>query len=377
MQPGDRVKSGAGRGTRAGPPPAPRNTRRAPGSLRRWLPWVVLLASLVGCGDGATESRSVLALDGQTMGTTWSLRVAAPPASLREAELRTAIEARLARINALMSTYDAQSELSRFNAAPVGTWFEVDAELLAVVDAARELGELTDGAFDMTVGPLVNLWGFGPQSEVDTDALPSEAALEAARSRVDFAAVELRREPPALRRTRDVEVDLSAIAKGYGVDAMAEVLETRGAEAWLVEIGGELRARGHNARNVPWQVGIETPDPGRRGSAQQAIGLDDAAVATSGDYRNFFTVDDVRYSHTIDPVTGRPVTHDVASVTVIHPSAMWADGWATALNVLGAERGLELAAEQDLAVLFILYAPDGFIEQPSPEFETIRARSAP
>lgn len=373
---------------------APARRRMSRGLPIACLAGLFALLSLVGgCADDTGGARELLALDGRTMGTTWSVRVAAPPPGLREAALRADVEARLVRINALMSTWDPASELSRFNAAPIGEWFAVDAELVAVVEAARTLGELSEGAFDVTVGPLVNLWGFGPQAEVGRDAVPSEAALEAALRRVGFAGVETRRAPPALRRTADLEVDLSAIAKGYGVDAVASILEAHGVQRYLAEIGGELRARGHNARDVPWQVGIETPDAQQRGVAREAIGLDGAAVATSGDYRNFFTVDGVRYSHTIDPTTGRPVTHDVASVTVIHSSAMWADGWATALNVMGAERGLALAAEQDLAVLFILYEADDrpdegevggdesrdgrFVERPSEPFQTYRARSAP
>ncbi|HSG90695.1 MAG TPA: FAD:protein FMN transferase [Pseudomonadales bacterium] len=336
-----------------------------------------LLGLLVACGGPAAPERPLLALDGRTMGTSWSLRVAAPPETLREAELQNAVEARLARINGLMSTYDPDSTLSRFNAARGSAWFPVDAELVFVIDAAQELSRLSDGAFDITVAPLVNLWGFGPGATVGAQELPDAAAIGAARGQIGWQRLETRAEPPALRKDGDLQVDLSAIAKGYGVDAMAELLEARGVTDYLVEIGGELRARGRNGRDQPWRVGVEVPDPARRGVAREAIGLEAGAVATSGDYRNFFTVDGVRYSHTIDPATGRPVEHAAASVTVLHPSAMWADGWATTLNVLGAERGLALAAERQLPVLFILYAEDGLEERSSPEFEAYRSRSAP
>ena len=335
-----------------------------------------LLGLLVACGDGGAQ-RDVLALDGRTMGTTWSVRVTAPPDDLREAELRQRIEGRLIRVNTLMSTWDSQSQLSRFNAAPVNEWFPVDPELLHVVDASLRLHRLTDGAFDVTVGPLVDLWGFGPGADVAPEALPDPGAIEAALAGIGSEQVETRADPPALRRTAPVQLDLSAIAKGHGVDAMAEEIEALGATDYLAEIGGELRARGHNGRGIRWQVGIEVPDPARRGVAREALGLEESAVATSGDYRNFFTVDGVRYSHTIDPATGRPVSHDVASVTVLHESAMWADGWATAMNVLGSERGLTLAGEQELPILFILYREDGLDERSSAPFEAQRSRSAP
>jgi thiamine biosynthesis lipoprotein len=336
---------------------------------------LVLAPVLVACGEA--PAREVIDLGGRTMGTTWSLRLAAPPEDLDVDALARDVEARLAAVNARMSTWDPDSELSRFNAADPGAWFEVSAPLVEVVSAARTLSERTDGAFDVTVGPLVDLWGFGPGESVAEDALPDDAAIAAARARTGWQRLEVRADPPALRRAEEVTVDLSAIAKGHGVDAMGAVVEAAGVTDYLAEIGGELRARGRNGRGVPWVIGIEVPDPARRGVAREALGLDDAAVATSGDYRNFFTVDEARYSHTIDPATGRPVSHDVASVTVVHDSAMWADGWATALNVLGAERGLAVAETQGLAVLFILYTDDGLAERASAEFEALRARSTP
>lgn len=347
-----------------------------PRRSRAGLP-LLLLFLLVGCG-GADAPAPELQLSGRTMGTSWSVRVAAPPETLREAELQARIEDRLAAINALMSTWDPASQLSRFNRAAPGDWFPVDAELVTVLAAAREIAEASDGAFDVTVGPLVDLWGFGAGAEVEADAVPSPEAIEAARARVGYTRLELREAPPALRKTAPLEVDLSSIAKGYAVDALAALVKEAGAERFLAEIGGELRAEGENARGVPWRIGIEVPDPTRRGVAREAIGLSGTAVATSGDYRNFFTVDGTRYSHTIDPATGRPVVHRVASVTVLHPEAMWADGWATALNVLGAERGLAVADEQGLAVSFILYDEDGGLaERGNAAFERHRNGTSP
>ena len=334
-----------------------------------------LFALLLGCADAPPPEPPLVGLDGRTMGTSWSVRIAAAPDGFDAQALKMSIEERLAAVNALMSTYDPGSQLSQFNQAPPDVWYPVDPELLEVVATAAALSERTDGAFDATVGPLVNLWGFGPGEIVDRSAVPADVEVSAAMARTGFARLEMRTDPPALRKDGRLYVDLSAIAKGYGVDVMADLIEAAGVDRYLAEIGGELRARGRNARGVPWQVGIEVPDANRRGVAREAVGLPTGAVATSGDYRNFFMVDGVRYSHTIDPQTGRPVAHDVASVTVIHPSAMWADGWATALNVAGAERGLAIAEAEDLPVSFLLYRDDGLEEIASSAF--IAHRSQP
>ena len=333
----------------------------------------VLLGLLSGCEPRSRTEQLTLA--GRTMGTTWSVVVAAPDPALDAASLETALAERLVEINALMSTYDPDSELSRFNAAPAGEWFEVHPELLEVLEIARELAALTDGALDVTIGPLVNLWGFG--AAPGKRRVPDDAAIADALASSGFDRLALRSAPPALRKAGALYVDLSAIAKGYAVDELAELLDEAGVERYLVEIGGEIRVRGRNARGVPWQVGIERPDASRRAVARTAIGLETGAVATSGDYRNFFSVDGVRYSHTIDPSTGRPVSHDVASVTVIHPSAAWADGWATALNVLGAERGLAVAQARGLPVSFTRYDGDLLTDSVSPDFRPFLDRNEP
>lgn len=337
-----------------------------------WLALIVV-GLLAACSDRA-EGPSPLRLQGSTMGTYWSVQVAMPPRTLREAELRADIEARLAEINAQMSTYEPSSELSRFNDSEPGDWFPVSPELATTAAAAAEVSLQSGGAFDVTVGPLVDLWGFGAGSAAGAGAqVPDDAAVQGALAAIGHEHLQVRTDPPALRKDRPLEVDLSAIAKGFAVDALAHLLDGRGATDYLVDIGGELRARGANAQGQAWRIGIEVPDPETRGVAREAIALRDLAVATSGDYRNFFESDGQRYSHTIDPLTGRPVVHDVASVTVIHPQAMMADALATAMNVLGSERGLVLADEQGLAVLFILYDGDGLAEAASAEFERLRA----
>jgi len=281
--------------------------------------------------------------------------------------LQGAVEARLDEIVAIFSTWEPDSELSVLNANSSTEWIEISPELLDVLLEARRIGDLTDGAFDVTVGPLVNLWGFGP--EMGEDDIPPEAEIEAARERVGFDLLEFRQDPPAARKARgDVVIDLSAIAKGYAVDQLAALLTEARALNYLVEIGGELRGQGLNEQGEPWRIAIERPVPGER-TVQQVIGLRDAGLATSGDYRNFFQVDGERYAHVIDPNTGAPVAHRLASVTVLADSAMVADGLATGLMVLGPEAALDLARQHDLAVYLIEIDGENFQARSSPAFE--------
>ena len=305
------------------------------------------LLSLSGCGP----REHTLNLVGTTMGTSWSVQVPHPPGSLDQADLYARISAELDTVNARMSTYRASSELSRFNAAASTDWIAVSPALVHLADTAIAVSTVTDGAFDVTVGPLVNLWGFGP--EVKGDQLPAQADIDATLARVGWDLLRTRAEPPALRKARpDIDVDLSAIAKGYGVDRLAAVLEAAGITDYLVEIGGELRGRGRNADGEPWRIAIERPDARRR-AVLRVVALTDLGMATSGDYRNFFEVDGKRYSHTIDPATGRPVEHQLASVTVLAERCAEADAWATALLVLGPARGMALANDHGLMALFV------------------------
>ena len=292
------------------------------------------------------------------MGTTYSVQLVDSPQTIEPAALQDRVDDLLADINASMSTYDPGSELSRFNASSSTDWYGVSAELANVVAAAQGVAEASGGAFDITVGPLVNLWGFGPGDS--SGVPPSPEQVSAAKLRTGYGKLEVRLSPPALRKSEpDLYVDLSAIAKGYGVDRVAALLDAAGIENYLVEIGGELRARGLNFRRKPWRIAVERPDPAGR-TVQQVVALGDAAMATSGDYRNFFESGGTRYSHTIDPATGRPVTHDLASVTVVGADAMHADALATALLVMGPDRGLQFAQASGLAALFISRTGTGF-----------------
>ena len=269
------------------------------------------------------------------MGTDWSLRaVAAPPDS------GTRVEAALARVVAQMSQWEADSDLSRFNRAPPGTWHVLPPEFAQVVAAALEIAAASGGAFDPCLGRLTERWGFGSAGPVDR--LPDEDAAAAADRRIDY-------DPGAgrVRRGEGALLDLSGIAKGFGVDLAAEALLSAGIRHFLIEVGGELRGEGIRPDGQPWWVDVETPPTSALPSWR--IALHDLSVATSGNYRRGFTVDGRHYSHSFDPRTGRPIVSNVASVTVLHRSCMMADGWATALTVMGPEPAVELADAQGLA----------------------------
>ena len=333
--------------------------------LTRWFLVAALLAALGACGDSARE-RPVQELVGSTMGTTFSVKVVAPPESLDLAALQQDIQSLLDDVNGAMSTYLRDSELSRFNANESTDWIEVSPELCQAIEAARVVSEFTGGAFDVTVGPLVNLWGFGP-GESD-DEPPGNETLTAAMQDIGYTKLNVDCTMPALRKASPgIYVDLSAFAKGHAVDKVAGLLEARALQDYLVEIGGEMRMRGNNARSEPWAIAIETPDRAGR-SVQTVVHLSDAAMATSGDYRNFFEHEGRFYSLTIDPRTGYPVTHDAASVTVVADTAAFADAAATALLVLGPDAGMELAEQQSIAAYFLLRLESEFEERMSSLF---------
>lgn len=331
--------------------------RRAP-----WTLAALLAIACAGCDTGVATHE----LAGATMGTSYSVK--AVGAALDAGLLKQQIDAALVAVNDAMSTWQAESELSRFNAQASTDWVSVSRGLCAVVEQAQRLSELSSGAFDVTVGPAVNLWGFGPAGAAVEP--PADAELEGAMARVGYPKLSVDCGAPALRKARaDVYVDLSAIAKGYAVDRVADVLDAAGATGYLVEVGGEMRLKGTKPGGAPWAVAIETPQ--RAGRAVQSIlELSDVAVATSGDYRNYFEHDGEFYSHTIDPRTGGPVRHSLASVTVVAETATLADGMATAMLVLGPGDGLALAERENIAAYFLTRSDDGFSAQTSTRFDT-------
>lgn len=329
--------------------------------------WILGLTCTLLVAPGCDAPRQ-LTISGTTMGTTYTVKVVnAPPSWEEEAQrdLRARIEDVLRGVEGRMSTYRQDSEISRFNRSPVGEWFSVSTETQFVISHAQALAESTDGAFDVTVGLLVNLWGFGPAEATES---PSESALAQARERVGHDFLESRAAPPALKKHAEIYVDLSAIAKGFGVDEVARLLEELGIRRYLVEIGGELRVLGDNARGESWRLGVQVPVPDEFGTARRSFALRDGGVATSGDYRNFIAREGRRYSHTIDPRTGLPTSHALASVTVSAPTAMEADALATALYVLGPEQGTRYAEQHRIAALFIIRHGGGFEEISTPRF---------
>ena len=309
-------------------------------------------------------------LSGSTMGTTWTAKLVVPPgATTLVAAARDSIVARLDRVNESMSTWDPASEISRFNRTVSVEPFPVSVEFVDVVRRAGTVSRATSGAFDVTVAPLVTLWGFGADGTAGQP--PDPGALPAVMAHVGYEKLQISDDGRALRKTDPgVSIDLSAIAKGYGVDRSVEALASMGLAAFAVEVGGEVRARGRKPDNSPWLVGIEAPDPTAR-TVLRSIPLLDASIATSGDYRNFYESGGTRYAHIVDPRTGSPVPWQGFSVTVIHASATLADAWATGMSVLGPAEGIALADREGLAVLFVL--PDGegggYRELPSEAWE--------
>ncbi|OGT70014.1 MAG: hypothetical protein A3H44_14830 [Gammaproteobacteria bacterium RIFCSPLOWO2_02_FULL_57_10] len=306
---------------------------------------------------------------GATMGTTYSVKVVDLPPALSVEALAESVRILLTRLDReQMSTYAPESELSRLNAAPLNQELPLSPEMAEVLGLAIEMSELTAGAFDVTVGPLVNRWGFGPEARA-ASRIPTQDEIEALLARVGYDNLQLMEN--TLIKTADVYIDLSGIAKGYAVDKVAEYLDTLGIASYFIEIGGELRIKGYKPGELSWVPAIEKPVD----TAPQVHNIlyangESIAMAGSGDYRNYFEQDGMHYSHEIDPATGRPVSHNLAGVYVIDHSAARADALATAFMVMGADRGFELATRMGLAVYFITKRSDsdGFDDRYTDKF---------
>jgi thiamine biosynthesis lipoprotein len=311
----------------------------------------------------------VQSTQGETMGTTWSVR-AVLPAELSLRAWHEGIQATLDLVDGQMSTYKPRSALSHFNRAPAGTWHVLPTECFQVVKHALSVARDSEGAYDPTVGPLVNLWGFGPDAARGDP--PSDEAIAEAGQRIGWWKLKLDEATHSLYQPGGIYLDLSSVAKGYGVDLVGRHLERLGIGAWLVEVGGELKGRGVKPDRSPWRIGIERPAAAgaveHDDALSQVLTLSGRAIATSGDYRRSFTAGDVSFSHHIDPRSGRPAPHKVASVSVLARDAMQADPIGTLMTVLGPEQGLRWANERGLAVMFILRGARGLEERLSPAF---------
>lgn len=314
---------------------------------------------------------------GLTMGGTFSVKIVTPKDELETPGLHDvdrALRSSLDRIEGLMSTWDRDSELSRFNRSTSLQPFPVSPETFEVFKWSIDVGTLTGGALDVTIGPLVDAWGFGPAGP--RNALPSNEEIARLREATGLDRIELNPAALTVRKTRpEVRCDLSSIVPGYAADRLAAVLADRRFTDFLIDVGGEVRTRGRNEAGAPWQVGVERPV--LHGDAiQRLVPISDLAITTAGDYRKYREVGGQRVAHILDPRTGRPLTHRLASVTVIDPLAVRADAFDTALMVLGMDEGFALATRLNLAALFIERTGEGFSERATPRFEAITGIAA-
>lgn len=329
---------------------------------------------VAGCGERVVSGNAAFAFGGPTMGSTYTVKIAGGALSpAGQDAARRAVAKALDDVVVLMSSFRDDSDVARINRRSDGSPIPVARETLAVLALAQEVSAASHGAFDVTVAPAVDAWGFGPGHE---RRLVSEAESGALRERIGWAGLALDVATSSVRKaTPALAVDLSGIAKGYAVERAADALAALGCTDYMVEAGGEVRTCGRNADGVPWQIAIERPDavPQR---AQRIVPLTDLAMATSGDYRNYFERDGVRYCHEMDPVTGRPVRHALASVSVVAGTCGAADAWATALMVLGPDRGLEVAMARGLAAHFIVREGGGLREFSTPALAALHPRAA-
>ena len=328
---------------------------------------VLLFAFVFLFDDGSSQLER---LSGYTMGTSFEVQLVDIPDSTSREELASDISALLHNLDReVFSTYAPDSELSRFNRHSVGTPFIASPELIEVMGLALEVAALSSGAFDPTVGPLVNLWGFGPEINLLNAAIPANSDINAILENIGYQHVIIDASASHIRKTRDVTVDLSAVAKGYAVDRLATLLDELGSESYFIEIGGELKIKGLKPGGESWVPAIEAPvDTNSQVYEIFYSRGDTISVAGSGDYRNYFEEDGVRYSHEIDPRTGRPISHSLAAAYVIDESAARADALATAYMVLGLEAAQSIASRTSQAAYFIYKEDQGFADLATPGF---------
>lgn len=331
--------------------------------VRGWLP-VVLAMALAGCGRGD----SLESFGGPTMGSTYSIKYVRRAGLAAPSEVQAQVERILAQVDRQMSTYRSDSDIERFNDLPANSCQVMPVAVLRLIEIGQQLSRDSQGSFDLTVEPLLNLWGFGPQGR--GEAVPSDTALAQVRQRVGYT--HLRIEGDQLCKDAAVEVDFNSIAAGHAVDRIAARFAEMGIDSYLVEATGELKAVGRKPDGSAWRIALEEPRDDRQ-LAERVIAVDGYGVSTSGDYRNYFQRDGQRYSHTFDARTGRPVEHGLASVTVIHPAAVMADGLSTLLLILGPERGWDYAEKHDIAAFFVIRADTGFVTRSNRAFDRLFA----
>ena len=314
--------------------------------------FVLIIFLIIGVSACQQTNYEILALNGLTMGTTYSVKINADNAFVEKNQISDDIDEILSEINQSMSTYIKESELSNINFSTISDWQSISDDLFEVIDHAINVSLKTNGAFDITIAPLVNLWGFGPDKF--QNKIPTDEIIELTKKNTGYKKISIDKSLKKISKLDpNLHIDLSGIAKGFAVDKIARYLDKRGFKNYLVEIGGELIGKGLNKDNEIWQIGIEDPN-NNNDTIKRIIRLKDMAMATSGNYMNYFEKDGVRYSHTINPVTGKPIKHKLASVTVLDNSAMNADALATAFMVLGSEKALSLANNLEIAIYLII-----------------------
>jgi len=327
---------------------------------------------LSACDERNQSPLPIVTLSGFTMGTSYNIKLNHETDDIDSKLLKSEIDRILLQINNQMSTYQEDSELSKINQSRSLEWINISADLFTVINTALSISNKTTGAFDITIGPIVNLWGFGPTEQ--PEQIPTDENIAATLDSTGYQYLHLRKSPLALKKDKeDIYIDLSGIAKGYAVDKIAAHLDQEAINNYMIEIGGEIKAKGVNHQNTPWQIGIEKPVFKHR-SVQEIINLDNLAMATSGDYRNYFEENGIYYSHAINPKTGRPVAHQLASVTIFQETAMDADALATAWLIMGPEAGMQLAEQENWAAVFIVRDKNNFIEIKTKVFEQLEQK---
>ncbi|WP_430318129.1 FAD:protein FMN transferase [Pseudomonas nitroreducens] len=322
---------------------------------------VLLVATLTGCGQ------SIERFGGPTMGSSYTVQYVPTGKAPDAAKLKAEVDTILASLDEQFSTYRDDSVVSRFNALPAGACMALPADMLKLWRYGEELSQQSGGAFDLTVEPLMNLWGFGPQSR--SEKVPDAVALERERARVGHQ--HLRLEGEHLCKDVDAQLDFDSIVAGYAVDQVSARLAELGLTDYLVEITGELKAVGHKPDGTPWRIALEVPSGERERQVERSVAVDGFGLSTSGDYRNYFEEGGQRYSHTFDPRTGAPVRHALASATVAEAQALRADGLSTLLMVLGPQEGYTFAERNGLAAFFIVRQGEGFVTRATPRFEAL------
>lgn len=322
----------------------------------------MLAGVLAGCGNGD----SIESFGGPTMGSTYSIKYVRYAGGPDSSQVRREVEGILAEVDRQLSTYRNDSDIEHFNALPANSCQTMPASVLELIRVGKELSVQSDGSYDLTVEPLMNLWGFGPQGR--EEKVPDAAALAEVLQRVGYRHLHINGEQ--LCKDAAVEVDFNSIAAGYAVDTIAARLDAMGIDDYLAEATGELKAKGKKLDGSPWRIALEEPRDDQQ-VAERIINVDGYGVSTSGDYRNYFLQDGRRYSHTFDARSGAPVLHNLASVTVIHPSALMADGLSTLLLILGPEKAWDYAEKHDIGAFFVIRADTGFVIRTSKAFERL------